>query len=158
MTERLHAAEAFLQEAVFRSRGKQAAITDLAAHARDARGDPGSTNPGNLGRCGLGEKAAVELDLSPKGVELASELWSAPLDADELARVRKVMSMWIRTQDALDRERNHFLKAFRNTHGFDRSMWSADELRDYDSNLDTLNEQESSRRREHARLLLGPAG
>ena len=110
---RLATAEAFLQEAVYRSRAKQAALSGLAGLAPDAKL--------GVGQCGLGEKAAVELDLSPKGVELADALWTEPLPEPELERVRDLMRAFVRAQDALDRDRNHFLKAFRHRHGFDRS-------------------------------------
>lgn len=144
--ERLSAAEAFLQEAVYRSRAKQAAVGGLAGLAPDARL--------GAGQCGLGEKAVVELDLSPKGIELAQRLWSAPLPETEVERVRELMRAFVRAQDALDRDRNHFLKAFRKAHGFDRRQYTQDEQREYDAGLEAVNARADAARREHAERLL----
>ena len=69
--DRLEAAEAFLQEAVYRSRAKQAASFGLAREARAAEG-------ADTVQCGLGREAAIELDLAEKGRALADRIWSAP--------------------------------------------------------------------------------
>ncbi|MBL8860464.1 MAG: hypothetical protein JNK02_00485 [Planctomycetes bacterium] len=142
---RLELAEAFLREAVYRSRERQAASVALALR-----------RPGG-GTCGLGEKAAVELDLSPRGVELANALWPAGLDGASLERVRAVMSAWVVRQDALDRERNHHLKAMRLKHGFDRDAYPPDVRREFDAGLERVNATESLERRAAARELLGAA-
>ncbi len=147
MTDRLETAEALLQEAVYRSRAKGAAIAGLAGHTPDAEL--------GVGQCGLGEKAVVELDLSSKGIELATQLWTGPLEGAELERVRDTMRAWVRAQDALDRDRNHFLKAFRKEHGFDRRAYDEDEQRAYDTGLEEVNGRVNTARREHAERLLG---
>ena len=59
-------AEAFLREAVFRSRSKQAAGTALSGVSLDDDFAPG--------RCGLGQ-VAIELGLDGKGEELFLALW-----------------------------------------------------------------------------------
>lgn len=154
--DRLALAEAFLQEAVFESRAKQAAGTALAAGA--------SAKPTN---CGLGRDAAIELGLSPRGRELFASLFvradatspsrGAPsAAAAELARIRDVMTAWIERQDQLDRNRNHFLKAFRQRHGFDRRAYTAEELALYDAGLAAVNAQAERERREHAERLIEP--
>ena len=109
--ERLELAEQFLQEAVYRSRGAQAGAGLFAS------GDP------DRGDCGLGERAAVVLDLSPRAEEVFGLLWPEGLTEAELDEIREKMTSWIELQDALDRKRNHFLKAFRNEHGFERSSF-----------------------------------
>ena len=123
--------EALLQEAVFRSRGKQAALAGLAGLAPDAKLAAGQR--------GLGPEAAVELDLSPKGIELANRLWSEPLATAELERVRDVLRNWVRAQDGLDRDRNHFLKGFRREHGFDRRQYTDEQLGAYEAGLAQVN-------------------
>ena len=111
-TARLEQAELFLQEAVYRSRERQAAGVELRRGASPAAGN-----------CGLGEKAALELDLSARGRELAAVLWPAGLEGEALARVRTELAAWVVAQDALDRKRNDFLRDFRQEHCFDRTKY-----------------------------------
>lgn len=134
---RLELAEQFLREAVFRSRERQAAsIVLVKTHAR--------------GNCGLGEKALVVLDPSPRAIEIASELWPEGLDDAALERVRAVSADWIVEQDAIDRERNHLLKAIRTKHGFDRDAYTTEVREQLESGLDRVNAKETARRREAA--------
>jgi len=134
----------FLREAVYRSRASQAFTTAV----RQAQ-QPGA------GNCGLGERAAVVLDLSERGRALFERLFgSGANDEARLARVQGVLRDWIGRQDALDRKRNHFLKAFRQQHGFDRTRYTADELRDYDAGLAAINADEDRARAQAAELLL----
>jgi hypothetical protein len=146
-SERPALAEAFLQEAVFRSRSKQAAGTALAQLALD----PSS---GKQRQCGLGARAELELDLTPRALELAQLLWPAGIDEARVTTVRRVMAGWIERQDALDRERNHFLKAFRQQHGFDRRTYTPAQLADYDSGLERVNALADTERRAAAIELL----
>ena len=141
--ERLELAEQFLQEAVYRSRGAQAGAGLFAS------GDP------DRGDCGLGERAAVVLDLSPRAEEVFGLLWPEGLTEAELDEIREKMTSWIELQDALDRKRNHFLKAFRNEHGFERSSYSSEHQAAYREGLDQVNEECNSRRRSAAEDLLG---
>jgi hypothetical protein len=144
-SDRLALAEAFLQEAVFESRAKQAAGTVLAAGASAT-----ATN------CGLGREAAIELELSPRGRELFGALFGAAASScTELARIRAAMTAWIERQDQLDRDRNHFLKAFRQRHGFDRRAYAPEALAAYDSGLAAINARVDAERSEHASRLLG---
>ncbi|MBL8804392.1 MAG: hypothetical protein JNN27_20520 [Planctomycetes bacterium] len=136
MNDSLELAEAFLQEAVFRSRAVQAAGTALAQLANDKQR-----------QCGLGAEAAIELDLTPRALELAQQLWPGGLDGGRVATLRRVMAAWIERQDALDRERNHFLKAFRKAHGFDRRAFSAEQLAEYENGLAAINAQADAERR-----------
>lgn len=138
-------AEAFLQEAVFRSRSSQAMATALKQPA---------SSP--LGTCGLGQQAAIDLDLSPRGRELFDLIWRTPPPHAELERIRKVMSDWIASQDALDRKRNHFLKAFRQHHGLDRTQYASPQSSDFESGLARINDEESRSRRTAAEELLRP--
>jgi hypothetical protein len=146
-SDRLALAEAFLQEAVFRSRAKQAAGTSLAQLPLDAAS-------GKLRQCGLGARAELELELTPRALELAQSLWPAGLADARVATARRVMSAWIERQDALDRERNHFLKAFRHAHGFDRRAYTAAQLAEYDSGLERVNALADNERRAAALELL----
>ena len=132
MSAGLDAAQAFLQEAVYRSRARQAAGAALALPPAPAGGEA-------LRRCGLGEKAAIELDLGPRGAELFETLWPDGLAPAALARVRAELADWIARQDALDRKRNHFLRAFRGAHGADRAQYGPDEARAFEDGLSAIN-------------------
>ncbi|MBK7644539.1 MAG: hypothetical protein IPJ19_16090 [Planctomycetes bacterium] len=141
---RAELAESFLAEAVFRSRERQAAGVELRRGAKPL-----------AGTCGLGEKAAVELDLSSRGRELAGALWPEGLEDARLERVRAALAEWIVEQDALDRRRNHFLRDFRGKHGFDRTQYTSEVTRAFEEGLALINAQETQRRREVAQSIAG---
>jgi len=140
-------AEAFLQEAVYQSRARQAARGGLAQPS-GAGGSSGSTN------CGLGREAAVELGLSDRGAVLFRVLWPAGCDADAVQRIEAVVAEWCVRQDQLDRDRNHFLKAFRQAHGFDRTQYTAEQTADYEAGLERINALADAERLDFARRLL----
>lgn len=127
--KRVECAMAFLQEAVYRSREAQASQAGLAP--------PKSSG----GQCGLGERAAVVLDLSPRGESLFTELWPEGLAPGALEQVRAVMATWVERQDGLDRKRNHFMKDFRHRHGFDRSQYDEQQLADWETGLGAVNDE-----------------
>jgi len=141
---RIELAEAFLREAVYRSRAKQGLIAALSPSEAD--GAPGA--------CGLGKSAAVELGLDEKGARLFGELFGDSVAAAALERIREGMTDWVERQDALDRKRNHFMKAFRNEHGFDRAAYGEKELLDYEAGLAAVNDQVNRELREAATVLL----
>lgn len=138
---RLALAQDFLREAVYASRAKQAAGAELARLAR----------PRVKGACGLGESAAVELELTTRGAEIYAILW--PQGHGELRALSDAIERWVVEQDALDRDRNHYLKAFRHKHGFDRRAWSADLLAEYDAGLASIAAREDAAREAAAALL-----
>jgi hypothetical protein len=148
--ERLHDAAAFLREAVFRSRARQAA--GIALKGGDLNAE--ATGPAN---CGLGEKAALELDLSDEGGRLFTALWPATPGEEGLVRIQAVMKDWIVRQDALDRTRNHFLRDFRQEHGFDRRTYSPEQTRAFEEGLADINARVEAELHEHARRLGDPA-
>ncbi|MFN0007807.1 MAG: hypothetical protein ACKVXR_07850 [Planctomycetota bacterium] len=137
MADPLSLAEEFLREAVYRSRERQSAVAAVRAAA--------IRNP----NCGLGENAAVVLDLSPRAREIARDLGEGALQ-----NASAVMSDWIERQDALDRKRNHFLKDFRGRHGFDRKLYGPEVLAEFDAGLARINAEEDSERRAAAERLL----
>ena len=141
--ERLSLAQELLREAVFGSRAKQAAGSSLS------RSDPNS----KAGNCGLGTHAAIESRMSDKGRELATKLWPVALAPQSAARAEALIVDWIERQDALDRKRNHFLRDFRTTNGFDRTQYTAQQLTAFESGLERVNVEEDRLRTEAARLL-----
>jgi hypothetical protein len=132
--ERIALAQSFLQEAVYRSRALQSAAGALAP----------SDAPG---RCGLGEKAAFVLDVTPEGAALFARIWPTEPPADTVERIRGRMNAWVVEQDALDRRRNHFLKAFRQKHGFDRTAYTPTVVAEFDEGLSRINATEDEARR-----------
>jgi hypothetical protein len=141
-TTRVALAGELLQEAVYRSRGEQAGAALLRARGA------------GTGNCGLGEKAAVVLDLTPRAEVVFGELFPAGLASDALARLRDVLGAWVMRQDALDRRRNHFLKDFRQRHGFDRDGYGADDLARFEAGLERINAEAAAERAAAARELL----
>jgi hypothetical protein len=152
--ERLVLAQDFLREAVYRSRARQAASSALApSEAVDGE------RSAALGNCGLGAKAAVVLDLDARGRDLFARLFGGDdLPGPALERVHAAMTDWIRRQDALDRKRNHFLKAFRNEHGVDRRTYGAEPLAEFEAGLAEVNAQCDRELDEAAQALLAHAG
>ena len=143
--ESLRLGEEFLREAVYRSRERQA----IGVSLQPTR--PDGSSPTN---CGLGREAEVVLDLSPRAREILGELWPEELPQQDLERLRAVMTGWIETQDALDRERNHFLRDFRRQHGFDRTRYAPEDVRAFETGLERVNAEETSKRRAEAQRLL----
>jgi len=140
--DRLDQAMAFLQEAVYHSRAAQASSAGLSGPT-DAEG-----------QCGLGEKAAVVLELTERGRALFQEIWPRALAPDQLEQIRSTMAAWIERQDALDRKRNHFMKDFRQTHGFDRSSYTEAQQVDWNTGLSAINDDINARLRARAGELL----
>lgn len=132
----------FLREAVVHARLHQG-IRGLFAEGRGERGG-----------CGLGEGPGAVLDLTERAVLLASSLWPEGLAAEERERVRGAMQAWVGRQDALDRDRNHLLKRFRQAHGTDRAAWPGETLKAFEEGLATINRRETAERAEAARALL----
>ncbi len=139
---RLELAEAFLREAVFRSRERQAASVALAS---------AKSKPGN---CGLGEKPALDLDLSRRAKEIVARLWPDGLEGAALEKTRKLLEDWVIEQDAIDRKRNHHMKAMRMKYGFERDAYPPGVAREFDAGLERVNAEENARRRAVAQELL----
>lgn len=147
--ERIRLAESFLQEAVYQSRARQATGVGLSGGRPD--GPPGSPGSG----CGLGADAAVDLELTDRGVELFHELWPRATAPTETTHIHEAMCGWVESQDALDRKRNHFLRDFRKTHGFDRRTYTKDQASEFEAGLAAINAEVNERLRTAAKSLLG---
>jgi len=143
--DRIRLAENFLREAVFASRGAQAAIGSLRA-----------PRPSGTGSCGLGEEASIVLELAPRARDLYEHLFSPPHQAPRAERIRSVTSEWIERQDTIDRKRNHFLKDFRGRHGLDRTSYAPDVLADYEDGLARINAEEDVELRSFGERLIAP--
>lgn len=141
--QRLALAIEFLREAVFRSRGAQAAGVSLMQ----------SSAPG-AGNCGLGQSASVVLELSPRGAELLAQLHVGAPNARATEQLHAAMTEWIERQDALDRKRNHFLKDFRQRHGFERARYTTEQSQAFDGGLERINADEDRERAEAAMRVL----
>ncbi len=131
-------ARAFLVEAVYRSRNSQGLESVFA----------GKSN------CGLGEGPVANLDLSEKARSLFDELWPEAPDQVHLDAIRVTTRGWVERCDALDRDRNHFLRDFRQANGFDRSAYTTEQLVEYESGLEDVNSSADAALSETAEALL----
>ena len=131
-------ARAFLVEAVYRSRNSQGLESVFA----------GKNN------CGLGEGPVTNLDLSEKARSLFDELWPETPDQAHLDAIRATTRVWVERCDALDRDRNHFLRDFRQANGFDQSAYTTEQLVDYESGLEDVNSSADVALAEAAEALL----
>jgi hypothetical protein len=137
-------ARRLLQQVVYRSRGAQAAGSALGASGGGPAG------------CGLGAGPAVVLELDAEGRELFESIFPGGLAGADLQRVQRELESWVRRQDALDRQRNHFLKDFRHRHGFDRRAYPPEILARYEAGLEELAaELEGELRAAGSRLIEG---
>lgn len=127
--DRITLAEQLLAEAVYRSRGLQAVQVGL------------SSGTSSAGACGLGEEAAVDLELTPHGQELFDELWPQGVPATRAEALRAKMADWVELQDSLDRKRNHFIRDFRRAHGADRREYGPDVAAKYEAGLEKVNRE-----------------
>jgi len=135
---RLELCEKLLQEAVYQARAKSG-------------GFPGGAGAG----CGLGPPPEARgLELTEHGRELFGTLFPAPPSPTRLARISELVQGWVGEADALDRERNHFLRAFRTRHGFDRRAYSPAEAREFEQGLERVNTEAGARLRAAAQALL----
>ena len=116
-------ARSFLMEAVYRSRNSQGLGSVFA----------GKTN------CGLGEGPVTNLDLTERAQALFDELWTEPLTQAQLDEIRAKTRAWIERSDALDRDRNHFLRDFRQANDFDRTVYTEEQTTAYESGLEKVN-------------------
>jgi hypothetical protein len=144
--ERERLAQALLRDAVFQARARQAAGIGLAGGG-----------PEESGGCGLGPEPSTEIGLSSRGREILKELWLRPLAPTEIEHIQGSIQGWIERQDAFDRKRNHFLRDFRQAHGFDRRLYDAQVARSFEEGLERINAEADERLQEAARELLAGA-
>ena len=64
------------------------------------------------------------------------------------------MRGWITLQDSLDRKRNHYLRDFRQEHGFDRQAYVTEELAKYEGRIERINREVDDGLRNAAEELL----
>jgi hypothetical protein len=132
-------ARSFLMEAVYRSRNSQGLGSVFA----------GKTN------CGLGEGPVANLDLTERAQALFNELWAEAPAQEQLDAIRATTRDWVERNDALDRDRNHFLRDFRQANGFDRTDYTPEQMTAYESGLDNVNSGADDELSDAARALLG---
>ena len=130
----------------------------LAEAVYQARAKSGPAFGATGGGCGLGPVPEMRgLELTEHGRELFGALFPVPPTPTRLARMAELVGQWIGEADALDRKRNHFLRAFRTSHGFDRRAYSAEETRELEAGLALVNAETQERLRATARTLVEDA-
>jgi hypothetical protein len=134
----LDLARTFLVEAVYRSRNSQGLSSVFAEESN----------------CGLGEGPVSNLDLSDKAQAIFKELWPGDMGEAQLDAIRATTRAWVERSDSLDRDRNHFLKAFRKANGFDRTSYTTEQLTEYEAGLEGVNSTVDAALSEAATVLL----
>ncbi len=142
----LQAAENLLQEAVYQARARQAAGIGLSGHQLD--------QPAPVGGCGIGGAPEHDLELSERGSEILRTVWPNPLGPVAVERVRAALQGWVERQDSMDRKRNHFLRDFRQSHGFDRRSYSDETAQAFETGLERINAEAMERLKQTAQELL----
>jgi hypothetical protein len=110
------------------------------------------------GACGLGDGPVLGAAWSEEQQRSMDALVPAGLTAEQRRQVDQEAAAWVRTQDGLDRKRNHFLKAFRQEHGVSRKTYSPPVAAAYDAGLDAVNGDNDARLAAAAQRLLGLLG
>lgn len=149
--DRQHLAECFLREAVFQSRTRQAAGVALGGTPVAPKKEdqiPGAAP------CGLGASTVIDLQLSSRAEELFRSIWQREVAPTEMEKIKAVMCHWIESQDALDRKRNHFLRDFRQSNGFDRTTYSLQQAQEFEDGLGKVNHEINVRLAQAAQELL----
>jgi len=146
MNDKLQAARNLLQEAVYQARARQAAGVGLSGHHLD--------QPAPVGGCGMGHAPEEALELSERGADILRRVWPSPLGPVAVERLRSMLQDWVQRQDALDRKRNHFLRDFRQSHGFDRRAYSDEEATAFENGLERINAEADDRLAQAAHELL----
>lgn len=120
----------FLQESVFAAR--EAQHSEMTAGA---------------GGCGLGARPVIPETFTAKQAAIMEEMMAAASVAPErLVEVaQQSAERWIKIQDGLDRKRNHFLKDFRQGHGFDRRAYPPEIDAQFQSGIDEINQENRER-------------
>lgn len=143
LPELVAVAAAFLQESVYASRA--------ASHAFSPRALDGASG------CGLGLRPAIPEDFSPRQAELLERM-TALLGVEPSAmpygELRKRAAEYIKIQDGLDRQRNHFIKDFRTEHGFERAAWAEPVAAQFKTGIDAINAENRARLDALARALV----
>jgi hypothetical protein len=100
----------------------------------------------------------VPVQWSTQQVEAITGLVPGGLSVEQREAAEREAAAWIRLQDGLDRKRNHFLKAFRQEHGFDRKAYSPEVRAKYQTGLDAVNQDNDERLATAAQRLLDALG
>ncbi len=139
-------ARTFLQETVLASR--------QTSHAFN----PDSLGSATTGGCGMGPRPDAPDTWTPRQQELISLMSrtaGTPPKSDDLLlhNVARTCIDWIRRQDAIDRQRNHFLREFRTRHGFDRHSYDVTVEAAFREGIEAINAENRSRLDDHAQAI-----
>jgi hypothetical protein len=119
------------------------ALRELLYATRETRNNPLAPSSSS---CGLGETSSLSAPqgtsspFSPHDTAWAEVVAATGKKPSESLKAR--VGEWLEGQDRLDRERNHFLKAFRQKHGADRRAYPPETEREFEAGLDRLNAAE----------------
>lgn len=135
-------ATSFLQESVFASRE--------ASHTFSPRAVEGASG------CGLGLRPTIPEDFNDRQASLLEQMIEAaglPPEQVRYDAIRDCVTGWIKMQDGIDRQRNHFLKDFRGVHGFDRKAYAPQIETAFQEGLRAINDDNRARLQAQASAL-----
>lgn len=119
---------AFLQESVFASRA--------ASHSTTLRLLDGASG------CGKGPRPVIPEDFNPRQADLLARMLVLRAVTPSPAMfdtVRDRVGRWVKIQDGIDRQRSHFIKDFRDIHGFEHASWAAPVQAEFKERIDVIN-------------------
>jgi hypothetical protein len=125
--DKAESAKSLLRELLYKTREK--------SHAGSLPGAGG-------GLCGLGDPVELFRNL---GNDLGPALQNLFRDRTGVDRetATRLIEGWIKEQDGLDRERNHFLKKFRHEHGFDRRQYGPELEKRFNEGVAAINDRQN---------------
>ncbi len=130
----------FLKQVLYKSRE--------ALHQRS----PFSVSSG--GSCGLGENPPFLEALGPEWGRFLAGLFPPDGPDDGDGALSSLLQSWLKDSDALDRDRNHFLKRFRQAHGLDRRRYDAATEKAFAEGLERLKARQDALLGSYAQKLL----
>ncbi len=105
------------------------------------------------GFCGLGDTAPTHQELPEEYAALLKDFSSERL-TQRRALIPPLIQSWISDLDPIDRANNHFLKQFRQKHGFDRRQYDAKTEQAFTEGLSKIHAEQEEVLNRHAAELV----
>lgn len=129
-------------------------LTQILYKSREAlhQRDPFAVSSG--GSCGLGENPPSLEALGPEWGRFLAGLFPPDGPTGGGRSLSPFLQSWLKDSDALDRDRNHFLKRFRQAHGLDRRRYDAPTEKVFAEGLERLKARQDALLENYAQKLL----
>lgn len=129
-------------------------LTQILYKSREALHQRGPFTVSGGGSCGLGENPPSPEALGPERGRFLAGLFPPDGPDDGGRTLSPLLQNWLKDSDALDRDRNHFLKRFRQAHGLDRRRYDAATEKAFAEGLERLKARQDALLGSYARKLL----